>query len=65
MEGIRGRDKATVVNMGRATPMLCLAEAEARAEAERRREHVPVRRKDERVQTQVLGMGAMSRSQVG
>lgn len=47
MGGTRGRDKATVGNMGRETPMLCLAEAEAGAEAERRREHAPVRRKEE------------------
>lgn len=65
MGGTRGRDKATVGNMGRETPMLCLAEAEAGAEAERRREHAPVRRQEERAQTQVLGMDAMSRSQVG
>lgn len=50
---------------GREVHTVYLTEAETSPEAERHREDEPVRGKDEKVQTQVLGMGALSRSQVG
>lgn len=65
LECLQGRDKATVGNMGREMHTLCLTETETGREAERHQEDEPARGKVEKVQTQVLGMGAMSRSQVG
>lgn len=60
-----GRDKATAGSVGRAMHTPCLTETETGPDAERYQAGEPGRREGEKVQPQVLGMGAMSRSQVG
>lgn len=64
LEGIRGKDKATVGNTARGMHISCLTQTETGPEAERHQDEA-VRREDEKVQTQVLGMSTMSGSQVG
>lgn len=64
-EGIRGKDKATVGIKGdRRMHSACVRLKPTGPGAERHPEDASVSRKDAKVQTQVLGMGAMSHSQV-